>query len=66
MEQDILAALQKQEKKIDAIYASAEKTRRYFMWTLILSVALFVLPLVGLLFMLPSVMSLMSPAALGL
>jgi len=42
------------ETKIDAIYESVEKTRKYFMWTLIITVALVVLPLIGLMFVLPS------------
>ena len=42
------------EQKIDAIYVSAEKTRKYFMWTLIVSLVAFVLPLIGLMFAIPS------------
>ena len=42
------------DKKIDAIYKSVEKTRKYFLWTMIISVALFVLPLIGLMFAIPS------------
>lgn len=45
------------EKKIDAIYISTEKTRKYFMWTLIITVAAVVLPIIGLLFAIPSFMS---------
>ena len=45
------------EAKIDAIYISVEKTRKYFMWTLIISVALFVLPLIGLVFAIPAFMN---------
>jgi hypothetical protein len=45
------------EKKIDATYASAEKMRKYFLWTLIISVALFVLPLLALPFALGQLMS---------
>jgi hypothetical protein len=45
-----LAAL---EQKIDAIYISVEKTRKYFQWTLIITVVLFVLPLIGLFFAIP-------------
>jgi len=41
------------EEKIDKIYISVEKTRKYFLWTTIITVALFVLPLVGLVFVLP-------------
>jgi hypothetical protein len=42
------------EKKIDDIYASVEKTRKYFLWTMIITVALFVIPLIGLMFVIPS------------
>ena len=45
------------ETKIDAIYISVEKTRRYFMWTLIISTVLFVLPLIGLAIALPAFMT---------
>lgn len=45
------------EQKIDAIYASVEKTRKYFQWTLIITVALFVLPLIGLAFAIPAFMA---------
>ncbi|MEI6022344.1 MAG: hypothetical protein WCQ32_00670 [bacterium] len=44
-------------KKIDAVYASVEKTRKYFKWTMIITVALFVLPLIGLVFAIPSFMA---------
>ena len=44
-------------KKIDAVYASVEKTRKYFKWTMIITVALFVLPLIGLVFAIPSFMT---------
>jgi hypothetical protein len=46
-----LAAL---ETKIDAMYASVEKLRKYFLWTGIITVVLFVLPLIGLMFAIPS------------
>ena len=42
------------EHKIDATYAPAEKTRKYFLWTIIISLAAFLLPLIGILFALPS------------
>jgi len=52
--QQRLAAL---EQKIDAIYASVEKTRKYFQWTLIITIVVIVLPLVLMLFALPSFFS---------
>ena len=50
---EVLKKLAELEQKIDAVYKSAEKTRKYFMWTLIISVVLFVLPLVALIFVIP-------------
>ncbi len=42
------------EKKIDEIYTSVEKTRNYLLWTLIITVAMVVLPALGLMFAIPS------------
>lgn len=57
MDQEIKNKLDEQTAKIDAIYASVEKTRKYFLviaWVTILTV---VLPMIGLLFYAPSIMS---------
>ncbi len=53
MDNDIAKKLSDLEAKIDAIYVSVEKTRKYFLWTMIITVALFVLPLIGLVFAIP-------------
>lgn len=45
------------EKKVDAVYVSTEKTRKYFLWTLIATLIAFVLPLFGLMFAIPSLIS---------
>jgi len=45
------------EKKLDAVYASSEKMRKFFLWTVIASIAVFVLPLIGLLFAIPAFLS---------
>lgn len=45
------------EQKIDAIYASAEKTRKYILIMLIGTVVMFVLPLIMAGFMIPFMMS---------
>lgn len=45
------------EAKIDAIYKSVESVRKYMKWTAIITIALFVLPLIGLFFALPSFMT---------
>jgi len=54
--EEILRKIDEQEKKIDAIYASVEKTRKYFLWTLVATLVAFVLPLVGIAFIAPLVM----------
>jgi hypothetical protein len=45
------------EQKIDAIYASSEKTRKYFLTTLVVSAVVVLLPMLGLMFAIPSFMS---------
>ena len=45
------------EAKIDRIYASVEKTRKYLLWTAIITIAIIVLPLIGLVFVIPSFLS---------
>lgn len=53
MDEIVLKKLEEQEKKIDAVYVSVEKTRQYFLWTLILSLVFFLLPLIGMVFAIP-------------
>lgn len=65
MDNDISARLDAIEKKIDAVHASAEKSRKMIMWTIILAVIVTVLPIIGMAFVLPSVVSGYS-SALGL
>lgn len=42
------------EKKIDEIYISVEKTRKIIMWTGIITVAVIILPLIAMMFVIPS------------
>lgn len=53
MDQEILEKLKEQDAKLEAIYWSAEKTRKYFLWTLIVTVVTIVLPLIALIFVIP-------------
>ena len=57
MEQEILNKLQAQEELLQKIYASSEQTRKYFLWTMIGSVLVFVLPLLALGFVIPKFLS---------
>ena len=57
MEKEILDAIKLQDEKINEIYKSVEKTRKYILYISIASIAIFVLPLIGLLFAIPSFIS---------
>ncbi len=54
MEQDIQNKLEEQDAKLDAIYVSVEKTRKYFQIVMWVTVALVVLPALGLVFVIPT------------
>ena len=54
MEDELLQKIKENKELLDKIYASVEKTRMYFLWVLIISVVVFVLPLIGLFFAIPS------------
>lgn len=58
MEEEIIKRIEEQGIKIDAIYKSVEKTRKYFLIIIWVSIVCFVLPLIGLIFIIPSFMSL--------
>ncbi len=53
MDQEITQKLAEQDKKLDLIYASIEKMRKYFLWTLIVTIVTIVLPLIALVFVIP-------------
>ncbi len=57
MDAEVQTRLDAIEKKIDAVYVSAEKTRKYFLGVLIVTVITFVVPLVALVFAIPSFLS---------
>ncbi|TSC71434.1 MAG: Uncharacterized protein G01um101470_608 [Parcubacteria group bacterium Gr01-1014_70] len=53
MENEVLLKIKEQDAKLDAIWKSVEKTRKYFLVIMWVTVVLFVLPLVGLVFIIP-------------
>ena len=55
--EEVLKKLEEQDKKIDAIYVSVEKTRKYFLWTMIATLAAIVLPIIAAIIMVPWLMS---------
>jgi hypothetical protein len=53
MENEIAAKLQEQDAKLDAIYRSVEKTRKYMLISVIITVVMLVLPLIIGIFVVP-------------
>lgn len=41
------------ERKVDKIYESVEKTRMYFKWTMIISIAVIILPILAAIIIIP-------------
>ncbi|KKS69450.1 MAG: hypothetical protein UV40_C0023G0013 [Parcubacteria group bacterium GW2011_GWA1_42_7] len=66
MDQEIQNKFEEQNKKLEEIFRSVEKTRKYFLWTLILSLVFFFLPLVGIVVLLPKIFDAYTGAGLGL
>ncbi len=54
MDPELLKRFSELERKIEAIYQSSEKMRKIFLWTLIISAAFIILPLLGLGLVLPA------------
>jgi hypothetical protein len=65
-ENKILEKIEEQGKKIDEIYVSVEKTRKYFLWTLIVTVAAIVVPIIILIILIPWLMGIFGSAYGGL
>ena len=64
---DIEKKLADLEGKIDNVYVTVEKTRKYIWWTMVITVAVIALPLIAMLFVIPSFMnSLNDIGSLGL
>ena len=57
MEQEILQKLDLLEKKLEENVKISRQMRKYFLWTLIISVVVIVLPFIGLLFVIPQLIS---------
>ena len=64
MDQDMMQKLEEQGRKLDAIEQSVKKIRSYLFWTFMASIAFFVIPLIGLLFVIPRFLDIYSSAGL--
>lgn len=65
-EDAILKKLNEQDQKLDEVYKSVRSMKRYFLWTLILSLAFLVLPLIGLAFVIPTYLKTLNLSSYGL
>ena len=52
-ENQIIEILKENQKLIKQTYESAEKMRKYFLYTAIITVLMFVLPIIGLIIIIP-------------
>lgn len=57
MDQQLSDRLEAVERKLSEIYVSTEKTRKYFLVTMWVTIAFLVLPVIGLLFAVPAFLS---------
>jgi len=51
------AEIEALSQRIEEIYISVEKTRKYFLWTLIITAITIILPLIALAFVIPIFLS---------
>lgn len=63
MDPHLEARLSAIEKKLDATFLSAEKTRKYILTITVITIVAFVLPIIGLVFAIPALLS--SYSAIG-
>lgn len=54
---ELLAKLEEIGAKADRAYQTSEKVRKYLFWTGVITIVLFVLPLIGLAFVVPQFLS---------
>ena len=66
MDQEILDRLHAQDEMLAKIFDSVERTRKYFLFSMIMTLIFFLLPLVGLMFAVPFFLSTYSQTMTGL
>ena len=56
MDQELIQKFEEQSKKLDVIEQSVKKIRSYLFWTFVISIVVFVVPLIGLAIVIPRVL----------
>jgi hypothetical protein len=54
---ELAARLDALEQKVDAAYKASETVRKYLFWTGVVSIAFVVIPAIGLIFVIPQLIS---------
>jgi len=66
MDPDLQQKITQLEQKIDQMQKTLDQFKQYFKWTMILSIVFFVLPLIGIVIMLPMMFNTISSNYSGL
>lgn len=66
MDQEIANKFEEHEALLKKIYESAERTRKYILWSVIAGLLLFIIPLIGLMFVIPMYLKTLDLGNLGL
>ncbi len=66
MDPDIQKKLEEHDRLLAEIIKSTEKTRKYILWSVIGSVLLFIIPLIILMFLIPTYLKTFNFTGLGL
>jgi hypothetical protein len=64
--QEVKEQLTRIESQVQATFVSAEKMRKYFLWTLIITVGTIVIPTIGLMFAIPYYLQSIDLTSMGL
>ena len=62
MDDQLGSQMKSLEGKIDSLQRSIDKLKRIFLWILVISIVMFVLPLIGLMFVIPQFLSIYTGA----
>ena len=66
MDDEILKQLKENQVLLEKTYKTVERLKKYFMWTLIITVITVILPIIGLMLLLPTLMGSLGGGILGL
>lgn len=66
MDPDIQKKLEEYDRVLAEIYKSTERTRKYILWSVIAGIPMFVVPLIILMFLIPTYLKTLDFTGLGL